>query len=75
MNRKKKKWTTKNTHIRKNNMSQKDVTPINISLKISAWIVILAAIISILLIAYNNHIVGYDNFIGIPKEWMHSLFD
>lgn len=75
MNRKKTKWTTKNTHIKKNNKAEKDVTPINLSLKISVWIVILAAIISILLIASNNHIVGYDNFIGIPREWVHSLFD
>lgn len=75
MNRKKTKWTTKNTHIKKNNKAEKDVTPINLSLKISVWIVILAAIISILLIASNNHIVGYDNYIGIPREWVHSLFD
>lgn len=75
MNRKKTKWTTKNTHIKKNNKVEKDVTPINLSLKISVWIVIFAAIISILLIASNNHIVGYDNFIGIPREWVHSLFD
>ena len=37
------------------------------------WIAI--AILVILLIALNNHIVGYDNFIGIPSEWVRSLFD
>lgn len=75
MNRKKKRWTTKNTHIKKKEKVEKDVKPINMSLKIAVWIVILAAFLSILLIASNNHIVGYDHFIGIPREWVHSLFD
>ena len=41
--------------------------------KLGTWIAI--AILVILLIALNNHIVGYDNFIGIPSEWVRSLFD
>lgn len=28
----------------------------------------------IILIALNNHIEGYGNFIGIPSEWVRSLF-
>lgn len=43
--------------------------------RLGTWIVIAIAILVILLIALNNHIVGYDNFIGIPREWVHSLFD
>lgn len=37
------------------------------------WITIIAAILFIILVAFNNHIVGYDHFIGIPREWIHSL--
>lgn len=25
--------------------------------------------------ALNNNVVAYDNFIGIPRDWSHSLFD
>ena len=68
--RKKKKWTTKNTHIKKN-ANQDYVEPEKWYDKLGTWI----AILVILLIALNNHIVGYDNFIGIPSEWVRSLFD
>ena len=67
---KKKKWTTKNTHIKKN-ANQDYVEPEKWYDKLGTWI----AILVILLIALNNHIVGYDNFIGIPSEWVRSLFD
>ena len=70
--RKKKKWTTKNTHIKKN-ANQDYVEPEKWYDKLGTWIAI--AILVILLIALNNHIVGYDNFIGIPSEWVRSLFD
>lgn len=71
---KKKKWTTKNTHIKKN--AKNDYTePETWYDRLGTWIVIAIAILVILLIALNNHIVGYDNFIGIPREWVHSLFD
>ncbi len=29
----------------------------------------------IILIASNNHIVGYDNYIGISEVWVQSLFE
>ena len=72
--RKKKKWTTKNTHVRKN---AKDayVGPEKWYDKLGTWIVIAVAVALIILIALNNHIVGYDNFIGIPSEWVRSLLD
>ena len=74
MNRKKKKWTTKNTHIerkKKGIINEVQKTPYD---TIIAIIVISAAILSIIVIALDNHIVGYDNFIGIPREWVRSLF-
>lgn len=46
----------------------------DIYLKIFGIISLVTAILVILLIALNNHIVGYDHFIGIPREWIHSLF-
>lgn len=75
MNRKKKKWTTKNTHRPKNKQREIDEyknTPYDIILFI---IGIAIAIVVITEIALNNHIVGYDNFIGIPREWVRSLYD
>lgn len=72
--RKKKKMTTKNTHVRKFNR-RTDAEPISLCVRIAAWVVIAFGILVILSIALNNHVVGYDNFIGIPSEWVKSLFD
>lgn len=72
--RKKKKWTTKNTHLRKFNRVT-DIEPVNLYVRIAAWVVIAFGLLVILSIALNNHVVGYDNFIGIPTEWIHSLYD
>lgn len=72
--RKKKIWTTKNTHIKRN--AKKDyVEPETWYDKLGTWIIIAIAILIILVIALDNHIVGYDNFIGIPSEWVKSLYD
>lgn len=72
--RKKKIWTTKNTHIKRN--AKKDyVEPETWYDKLGTWIIIAIAILIILVIALDNHIVGYDNFIGIPSEWVKSLHD
>ncbi len=72
--RRKKKWTTKNTHF-KRMKKREDVEKTDIYLKIATILVIAAAILSILVIASNNHVVGYDHFIGIPYEWVRSLYD
>lgn len=72
--RKKKKMITKNTHVRKFNR-RTDAEPISLCVRIAAWVVIAFGILVILSIALNNHVVGYDNFIGIPSEWVKSLFD
>ena len=72
--RKIKKWTTKNTHIKRFNKSS-EIEPMKWYDKMTAWIIIACAIALIILIALNNHIVGYDNFIGIPMEWVRSLLE
>lgn len=72
--RKNKKWTTKNTHIKRFNKSS-EIEPMKWYDKMTAWIIIACAIALIILIALNNHIVGYDNFIGIPMEWVRSLLE
>lgn len=72
--RRRKKWTTKNTHIERKKKRRNGVyknTPYTIILAI---IGVATAIVVITFIAMNNHIVGYDHFIGIPREWVHSLF-
>ena len=38
-------------------------------------IFIISVILMILLQALDNHVVGYDHFIGIPTEWVRSLYD
>ena len=72
--RKNKKWTTKNTHIKRFNKSS-EIEPMKWYDKMTAWIIIACAIALIMLITLNNHIVGYDNFIGIPMEWVRSLLE
>ena len=74
MRKRKKKWTTKNTHIerkKKQEYYDKDFT--GWVAKIGSWMILIAAIIFIIVVAFYNHIVGYDHFIGIPREWIHSL--
>lgn len=44
-------------------------------LKIASWIFLALAVLIITIIALNNHVIGYDNFIGRPLEWSRSLFD
>lgn len=73
--RRKQKWTTKNTHFKRMKKREDVVKKDSIYVKIVDILVIIAAIISILVIASNNHVVGYDHFIGIPHEWVRSLFD
>lgn len=75
MERKKKKWTTKNTHIeRKKKKDDYNKDSNGWVEKAGLWMILTAAIIFIFVVAMNNHIIGYDHFIGIPREWIHSLF-
>lgn len=74
MKKRKKQWTTKNTHIeRKKGEMENDREPTDWKVIFVDWLVVIAAIIFIILVALNNHIVGYDHFIGIPREWIRSL--
>ena len=34
---------------------------------------IILAVLSILVQALNNNVVGYDRFIGIPMEWIRKI--
>ena len=72
--RKNKKCTTKNTHIKRFNKSR-EIEPEKWYDKLATWVVIACAIALIILIALNNHIVGYDNLVGIPMEWVRSLLE
>ena len=72
--RKKKKWTTKNTHIKRMNENEY-INPEKWYDTLGTWIIIAAVIVFIILVALNNHVVGYDHYIGIPIEWARSLFD
>ena len=71
--RTKKRWTTKNTHLKRYQKQEKDEgiswTPMGI------WIVVVVIIMLIGLIVKDHHVVGYDRFIGMPIEWMKSLKD
>ena len=73
MKRRKKRWTTKNTHLRK--VKKREEESEDRMLKIASWIFLALAVLIITIIALNNHVVGYDNFIGRPLEWSRSLFD
>ena len=71
MKRRKKRWTTKNTHLKKE--KKKEGEPEDRMLKIAIWIFLAVVILGILVVASNNHIVGYDHFLSIPLEWIRSL--
>jgi len=73
MKRRKKRWTTKNTHLKK--VKKKEEKSEDRMLKIASWIFLALAVLIITIIALNNHVIGYDNFIGRPLEWSRSLFD
>lgn len=73
MKKRKKKWTTKNTHIWNRDAKKSKSKSKDWKLILIAWITIISAILFIVLVALNNHIVGYDHFLGIPREWIHSL--
>mgnify|MGYP001124817308 CR=1 FL=1 len=72
MKRRKKRWTTKNTHLKKEKKNEGE--PEDRMLKIAIWIILAAAMLFIfVVVASNNHIVGYDHFLSIPLEWIRSL--
>ena len=71
MKRRKKRWTTKNTHLKKE--KKKEGEPEDRMLKIAIWIFLAVVILGILVVASNNHIVVYDHFLSIPLEWIRSL--
>ena len=71
MKRRKKRWTTKNTHLKKEKKNEGE--PEDRMLKIAIWIFLAVVILGILVVASNNHIVGYDHFLSIPLEWIRSL--
>ncbi len=75
MAKKKKKWTTKNTHIKKLRAKKYIGEPQGVLDRIGTWLILIGAIIATLLIALDSHIVGYDHFIGIPVEWIRSLYN
>lgn len=63
MKKNKKKWTTKNTHIKKSNKKGIEAEPKDWKLILGVWIAIAATILFIILVALNNHIVGYDDLL------------
>lgn len=72
--KRKKKWTTKNTHFHQYKKLE-EIEKEDIYCKIFSYIALAIAILILLIQACDNHIVGYDYFIGIPHEWVRSLHD
>ena len=72
--KRKKHWTTKNTHLKhlknRDDDKIKSVSRIEILLAIVG---IILAILSILVQALDNDVVAYDNFTGNPTEWIKKL--
>ena len=75
--RKKKHWTTKNTHAcnKKRKLDDEYWTPKKTKEEwtyeqIACWIAIICALLLIVLKVCDNNIVGYDYFPSIPSEWI-----
>jgi hypothetical protein len=79
VNKKKKKhWTTKNTHLKhlknRDEHSEQPMDRFNkVLYNIGAWLIIIAAILFIILKALDNRVVGYDHFPSIPVDWIRWL--
>lgn len=73
MKKRRKHWTTKNTHLKKLKGKKLVSLPTSRLERILYVIGIILAVLSLLIQALNNNIVGYDNFIGIPMEWIKRL--
>ena len=71
--KKKKHWTTKNTHLKRYQKQEKDEGISWTSTGILEVVIILVFLIW--LIVKDHHIVGYDRFTSMPIEWMKSLKD
>jgi len=69
MKKKKKHWTSKNTHLKKSKKKSED----NAFITHIDWMTILYIILIIILIALNSNYVGYDYFPSIPYEWIKWL--
>ena len=76
--RKKKHWTSKNTHLKK--MKSRDESSFQPMSRFEKKcyifcliLFILDAILVIILKALNNQTVGYDYFPSIPSEWIEWL--
>lgn len=71
---KKKKKSTRKTYIPKKKIEREEKEPR--IYRIIWTIIVIGIVISFLiLMATSTHLVGYDHFIGIPSEWVRSLFD
>jgi len=76
--RKKKRWTTKNTHLKR--MKRRNINSLHSMsgfekkcYQFCILLFILYAILVIFLKAFNNQAVGYDYFPSIPPEWIEWL--
>lgn len=69
-----KKMDNKEYSCKRENKSS-GLKPMSLYEKIAIWVIIAFGILTIILRALDNHVVGYDNFIGTPSEWIRSLFD
>lgn len=73
MKKKRKHWTSKNTHLKKaKKKSSNGLSPSRMEVILYVLGIILA-VLAILVQALNNNIVGYDRFIGIPIEWIRKI--
>lgn len=78
MKKKRKHWTTKNTHLKRMKCREFD-SPLPMTRfekkceKVMKWITILIIIAFIILVAFGKQAVGYDHFPSIPIEWIKWL--
>lgn len=76
--KRKKHWTTKNTHLKHlKNRDEHSEQPMSKFYKmldnIGTWLIIISAILYIIVKALDNRVVGYDYYPNIPIEWIRWL--
>ena len=67
--RKKKHWTTKNSHFKRMKKKDDKNSPERVPL-LWAIMIVVSIICMFIAWAFDTNRSGYDHFIGIPKEWI-----
>lgn len=71
--KRKKKWTTKHTHVKRTPMSKEWRAKQSRFEKILMLVLLILGILYYFFSLLDTHRVGYDSFMGMPIDWMRFV--